>query len=391
MKKTLIIESPEEFDVKYENLLKSLKNETEYKVINRELFSLFGLHPIFCLPFPTKFSKFSVFRAVKPYEQFDKFNVDCYSYPRPNCKVKLNRANIVNQPVLYCATDPKLAIEESKISNGDIFFLSNWYLNLDNESYFPLFYESYNRKSTISEIINKSISDALKDWGEEQRFWYEYKLKKFTDLFTKDGAEFYNISSAIAYKCFYEIGNFSIIVYPSVKNKGDKYNFAIKPEFVDNKSKCNLNTISEVQLVGSKINVISQAILIDNNLYWDDVLYSGLFFSNIVMLMINGSLLKVNIVNKNAIYRGKQILLEKLIGSLICDCYKNIKSNLDLTKSKTLFVKLDIINLKSVSIYSYFDDLIFESTDKIDMIYIEGYTTYHESILLCTKIESINI
>lgn len=393
MKFTIAIESPDEFEKKYENLLEQLEFESDYKVINRKVFTLFDTHPIFSLQFSKKFKDFPVFRIVDEYAGFDKFNIDCYSYKRPKKNVERNRANIKETPVFYCATDPKLAIEESKFLDTKIVFLSKWNLNLENERYFPIFYETRNRRSTISNMMNDSISELTKDWDEEPKSWYLNKLKKFTDLFTYDGNKFYNISSAIAHKCLFEIGQLSkdsILVYPSVSKRGNKFNFAIKPEFVDNKLKCNLTSIAKVQLLGKKINVISQAIIIDNDIYWNDFSYKEFFFNNKITLLINGNF--INTINKDKIIISKdsQLSLDKLINSLISTYYLNIKSALDFEVNEILFKEVNSIKLKFVQLYFYFDDLTFDNLEKIDMIHIEGYTTFFKDILFCTKVENIN-
>lgn len=394
MRFTTEIESPDEFEKKYQNLLEQLRFESDYKVINRKVFSLFGTHPISSLQFPNEFKDFPVFRIVDEYAGFDKFNIDCYSYKRPKNKVERNRANIKENPVFYCATDPKLAIEESKFLDTKIVFLSKWNLNLENERYFPFFYETLNRRSTISNMMNDSISEMTKDWDEEPKSWYLNKLKKFTDLFTYNGDKFYNTSSAIAHKCLFEIGQLSkdsILVYPSVSKRGNKFNFAIKPEFVDNKSKCNLTSIAKVQLSGRKINVISQAIIINNDIYWDDFSYNELFFNKKITLLINGNFINTTYKDKIIIFKDKQLSLDKLINLLISTYYLNIKSALDLEVKEILFKEVSSMKLKFVRFYFYFDDLTFDNLEKINMIHIEGYTTFSENILLCKKVENIPI
>lgn len=393
MKFTTEIESPDEFEKKYENLLEQLIFETEYKVIIRKVFSLFGTHPIFSLQFPDKFIKFPVFRVIKEYNEFDMFNVDCYSYPRPKNKTVRNRANISENPVFYCATDPKLAIEESKVLDTEIVFLSKWNLNLENERYFPFFYETRNRRSTISNMMNDSISEMTKNWDEEPKSLYLNKLKKFTDLFTYNGDKFYNISSAIAHKCLFEIGHLSkdsILLYPSVSKRGNKFNFAIKPEFVDNISKCNLTSIAKVQLSGRKMNIISQAIIIDNDIYWDDFSYNELFFNNKITLLTNGNFINTTYKDKTIIFKEKQLSLNNFINILISTYYLKIKSALDLDVKEILFKEVNSMKLKFVRLYFYFDDLTFDNLEKINLIHIEGYTTFNENFLFCTKVENIN-
>lgn len=394
MKLTIKIESPDEFEKKYENLLEQLQFESDYKVINREIFALFRTHPIFTLQFPNEFKEFPVFRVVTEYTDFDMFNIDCYSYPRPKHKVKRNRANLIENPVLYCATDPHLAIEESKVLDTEIVYLTKWNLNLENERYFPFFYETRNRKSTISNMMNDSINEMLKDWDEEPKSWYLNKLKKFTDLFTYDGDKFYNISSAIAHKCLFEVGQLSkdfILLYPSVSKRGNKFNFAIRPELVNNKSKCNLTSIAKVQLSGSKLNVISQGITINNDIYWSDSSYREHFFNNKITLLTNGNFISTNYKDKIIIFKGNRIVLDSFIYKLLSTYSLNIKSVIKIEVKEILFKEEKSTRLKSVLLYFYFDDLTFDNLDKINMIHIEGYTTFSQDILLCTKVENINI
>lgn len=170
-------------------------------------------------------------------------NNNRFSYPPKDQVHKPQRMNIINDSIFYGATDVKTALLETEIKEGDEFYVSVWAMK--DEAKMNIF------PSVHYDIIHKL---AGSDEGQLKKLLdnpYVYSVfEKYADIFSIPHIEnedakninkyIYFLSGALAYKIFNQKlsinGSFmrvDAIMYPSVKNITESFNFAIRPEFVE--------------------------------------------------------------------------------------------------------------------------------------------------------------
>lgn len=170
-------------------------------------------------------------------------NINRFSYPPKDKVLSPQRMNIINDSVFYGATDVKTALLETEIKEGDEFFVSVWAMKDETKmSIFPSIHYDIihkladNSEECIKELLNNSSVHSV----------YE----KYADIFSIPHADsedakninkyIYYLTGALAYKIINQkfridglLMQVDAIMYPSVKNTRQSYNFAIRPEFVE--------------------------------------------------------------------------------------------------------------------------------------------------------------
>jgi len=249
MKITFRRHSKEKTDEIFNEILEELKGEMDIEKINKVIASKIGGFQLFSYDLSELFKVSYVYRVTKFYPGLPNrlHNPTSFMQP-PTESSKLGRANIEKHPVFYCSLIPQTAIDECDLILGQEYYISRWEFHpSESIKSFMLTYDSEKRGGYFHEGIENALNSITMNLSKEVRELMKYTEMRVTDLFTRKGEEYYNISSAIAHRYLYLLRGFieetPIITYPSVSKKGNEYNFAIHPDFVGNSEKFELVSV----------------------------------------------------------------------------------------------------------------------------------------------------
>jgi hypothetical protein len=269
--------APEEVDKRFDQILNELRDEKDVTKINKRIANLSGGFQLYATEFNFEGESFlRIYRVTKNYPNLEESIHLPSSFLNPPPEgTKLGRANLKNHPVFYGAIAPKTAIEESDLNSDETFYLSEWVFPLNTKvRAFVLTYDSKKRDGFFNQTLDKSINIMLGNLSEEQIQWFKYRQKRIIDLFTFEGSQYYNISSAMAHNYLYllrdKIVETPMIVYPSVTKTGNEYNFAIHPSFVKNEERFRLVSVLKCKCEESEEGTIiyEKGINNDNKISW---------------------------------------------------------------------------------------------------------------------------
>jgi hypothetical protein len=176
----------------------------------------------------------------------DRINDTSFVKFPPEDKVKKNgRANYIGQSVLYATFNPITAMKEMKPQKGDLVTVSIW-KQKENDEFLkicPIFkITSLNGvvHNELSLKFKKAYENSLKGHDKETAEQIDELLMFVADCFAKDvdyGNNYdYILSAFYANKILNEFqgGTIDTLVYPSVADKLDFSNLAIKPYVFNN-------------------------------------------------------------------------------------------------------------------------------------------------------------
>lgn len=195
--------------------------------------------------FPIK----SFYRARKRTEIDNYQLIREHSYP-PVSKVGLQRCNFPKHPVFYCSMNPKTAIKEVHRNNSNQakdYCVSKWEIINTPEK---IFFENLLATRLPESNIYKKVGDnKLNNINKPFEETFHSKLNEdsingikafliyLNKLFIESND--YSISAYISHQSIYAIHNHKtdILMYPSVQDNLNDVNFAIHPNFVENRMK----------------------------------------------------------------------------------------------------------------------------------------------------------
>ena len=262
----------------FQNLLIELKNEKDPIIINKRISKCTGGHCLFTLDLNVINYNIELYRVTKLYEGLDNNieNSASFSCP-PSEKTNIGRSNLEGFPVFYGSISAKTAIDEVNLELDETFYISKWKFQKNKSlNTFILANDSIDRGGVFDNKIDECLELITSNFSEENKSRFKETQKRFIDLFTHNGSEYYNISASIAHQILYflkdKIVETPVLIYPSVSKKGSEYNFAIHPDFV-NDSSC-FNLISVVKCKKSKENegevLFSKGINNNGKISWGD-------------------------------------------------------------------------------------------------------------------------
>jgi hypothetical protein len=188
--------------------------------------------------------KFYRARAVDPGESIDETSISQFYYnPTP----KLGRANLEGQPVFYASADKNTPFHELKnqiLPQKTIVYLSVWSISGQPDTVYMrnLFLgipEGKDRSyaSIMASGISAKYEQTFSEMSGDLRENFIYGQKKYNEIFTTEGNDYYHVSSAIAYNTLISAlkqgVDLPILSYPSVAKEKDSVNFAIRKDFAD--------------------------------------------------------------------------------------------------------------------------------------------------------------
>lgn len=165
-------------------------------------------------------------------------------YPPADKVSRHGRANLIGQSIFYSTSNPITAMKEMKPKVGDLISTSIW--KQKEDEYFlkisPIF-----KITTLNGVVHNELSlkfktayqQALKLHNKETAEQIDELLQFVADCFSKEveyGNDFdYTLSAFYADKILnkFEGGSIDALVYPSVADKLDFSNVAIKPAVLE--------------------------------------------------------------------------------------------------------------------------------------------------------------
>lgn len=227
-------------------------------------------------------------RVMEMGQVIDENDISNYHYPprkRKNGKMlPMGRANRIGQQVFYASIDKHTTIIELQpdiIQNESIIYLSTWGIkDIERSVNMKLLFSGLSvDKDSYAEIFSKSMEQGFnqlfQQMPEPHKSNLSYAQKKYQELFTSEGDEYYHISSSIVHDIFVKYlkqkVNVPIIVYPSVAKKKESINFAIRRDFFDKHiylkrvDKIIVKSIAKEEI---NMTVIERAIVENAKLKW---------------------------------------------------------------------------------------------------------------------------
>jgi hypothetical protein len=185
------------------------------------------------------------FRIRNLVEIKNKYLRTEFSYPPPSI-LSHQRANLPGFPVFYAASNPFVALQEvikdkpNKDVLGGKYCLSAWQIKGKEDFIFSkLMYDGVPKESPLHDlsVYDESLEPKeMKEWfTEEQRMSLVEIMKFYSRIFQNDSK--YAISSFVSHRHLYNTKpngfRSDIVIYPSIQSNKSSLNFAIHPNFVD--------------------------------------------------------------------------------------------------------------------------------------------------------------
>lgn len=256
--------------------------EAVKKIINKTLHNSTN----FSLLFDNKTPTFYLYRITTgKFKDFNNRDHKHFSYYQDKSSAPRGRANIYGHPVFYAAFDPLTAMREMQhcFVSGEVIYVSEWKVTITKNILASLFLStSQTNKSSVlaTALVNSQRDYAKKMMSKLPEPYLEmlhHACMRVGDLFTLEGDQHYNITSALAHDTLYDAKsqniNISMLLYPSVARGQEGINFALHPDFVDS-SMIQINSIYKLRIrdtlgVDAKFDVLERAIIDEGlNIYW---------------------------------------------------------------------------------------------------------------------------
>lgn len=234
----------------------------------------------------------------QPITSVETFSYMPLRYNKENLP-KRGRMNLTGESIFYASSLPQTNFREIKkeIKEGDEVYLSKW--ELKSDSVMSTF--SVIMSSKISESVNSETDVCITDSHIVNGPIGEY-LRYFSDMLLKDEdveEKKYLLTSFIAYNIFRINGKYikegesfplyyDAIAYPSVQSMNCEYNWAIRPEFVDEHIqmkyvvkgvlKADLQSVdfrcigfyNDNEIIWYELKVFPDDVEFDSCCFWDD-------------------------------------------------------------------------------------------------------------------------
>lgn len=188
-------------------------------------------------------------RVMNKGEVIDENDISNFRYPPRKINGKMlamGRANRTGQQVFYSSIDKHTTIVELQPyinKNESIVYISTWGIkNIKKKINMKLLFSGLSvDKDSYAEVFRKSVergfNKLFQQMPEPHKQNLFYAQKKYQELFTSEGEEYYHISSSIIHDIFVRYleqkADVPIVAYPSVAKKKESINFAIRKDFFD--------------------------------------------------------------------------------------------------------------------------------------------------------------
>jgi len=226
-------------------LVKGSINEATAKGLHETLekeMPFFG-SPIFDMKFP-ELKRVTINKNLFVGSNKRITEVKFLKYPPEDKISKYGRANLIGQSVFYCTSNQITAMNEMQPQIGDLITTSTWKQKKDGYTLkiSPIF-----KITSLNGVAHNELSlrfkvgyeNSLRNYPKEIAEQIDELLQFVSDCFAKDvdyGNNYdYALSAFYANKILYDFqgGCIDAIVYPSVADKFDFSNVAIKPNILD--------------------------------------------------------------------------------------------------------------------------------------------------------------
>lgn len=259
-----------------------LKNITEYLLsakflmknrdeMQEELFDIFDFPSFVTETIKVPKEGITVFRAIKYFPEENHHLVSNFWHNSKGC---LNRANVEGKPMFYGSPYDNTTCKEIGTSKDDLIVMGKWRIK---KPAFTMVYLGFHEDlKGIAGHFGKKIRShnqmMLKNVSEAEREMYLNRNKFFHKLFTSNNKDSHRITSLIADKAL-QIPVVDAIIFPSVARGVKDFNYAIRPEFVENPEYFDLLEIKQLKVNSSKKNstegsVVRRGQIGENGINW---------------------------------------------------------------------------------------------------------------------------
>lgn len=215
-------------------------------------------------PQPNPF-KFKFFRARK-LKDLTNPQLRCeYSYPPSKSVTQNLRANLIGNPVFYSSEHPLIALleliqqwDDPSHFKEDIYVISCWVLRKEGQyliaPFIPKSVEHKNEFSVLGQFTNEEFRNKLDININDEQIEGVRVLKEFFGNLYIDPDNRSTISSYLAHYYLYENPiEPPIFIYPSLKARHSMVNFALHPNFVDERMQLSHIYKVKVQSIDEQI------------------------------------------------------------------------------------------------------------------------------------------
>jgi hypothetical protein len=263
----------ENFDVKeldyFLNLLQTAKDEVSiesYTYIKNILNSIEFPIPFAIYPKGTKFIRNRIHKSNEHFETVDQLS---YIQDIKNIK-KFGRANEPGQSVFYCANNDILSfIETSSIAreqkDKDFEYITTgiWIATEDITAVSLLTNENIRGQHSEIDDFSKSFENIITNQNDESAYavsgLFQFLSKEFSRT-AEGNHNHYKITAAFTNYIFDSVERADGVLYPSTLYPTQGFNFAFKPEVVDNKMQFYAAQRIKMQNMGNKKYVETEKI-----------------------------------------------------------------------------------------------------------------------------------
>jgi len=186
---------------------------------------------------------FTFYRARR-YQDIKNLNlISEYTYPPVAFCKTIQRANLPYHPVFYASNHALTTVSETihdNFTKNEVLAISRWRMH-DTDPFviMPILFHGLNPThpfySRVEEIKKNGIEEANPGITETQKQNFILVLKALSKEFfnSKD----YRVSASLAHSSLYSKGyqECDLILYPSIRTDGASVNFAVHPNFVENR------------------------------------------------------------------------------------------------------------------------------------------------------------
>jgi len=313
-------------------------SKIDYEFIRNEFFKIFDtdVMPVVSLK-RGGVENLKIYRTRPCCEVKDIINVNSFSYPPKEIRVKMGRANWVGKSVFYGSDSPYTSLFESKnVKVSNEYYISQWgfdFKEMDEKHEFiqikVMGVNNLSQNNPWSIIIPSSneIIDVFKEKFDNNKANLYLKLiEKISRLFVEFREDKYHLTAFIADNGLFLEGEdgkslyFPILIYPSVENNLDTCNFAINPWFVDKYMRLKKVIKVKIKEIGKdKIEIISEEVGLpneNNKIDWYKRSYNikkAAFSLNSIIFDSGVEISEPNIENLIFIYKDQIIELSDLL------------------------------------------------------------------------------
>ncbi len=230
------------------------------------------------------------FYRCRRKDEIKNLNLICeYNYPPLAFSKKMQRANLPYHPVFYSSNHALTTIKETLqhgFTKGERLMISRWVMRDTHPFYIaPLLFHGLKKShpwyTRIEHIKKYEIKKALQGKTTDEYNGALQILNALSKEFFK--SKDYKISASMAHSYLYSDDPYmrcDVLIYPSVCTDGRSVNFAIHPNFVDNRIFMEEIYVVEIGEYCKLTSFIKHRLLFHGKVFNSEIKWLGMEKSN---------------------------------------------------------------------------------------------------------------